>query len=70
MRCPICDKIFEPADSNAAPFCSERCRTIDLGRWLGEIYAMPVESESNEADLLDDDEPIRRNSPRGAESDE
>jgi hypothetical protein len=25
----------------AAPFCSERCRTIDLGRWLGETYALP-----------------------------
>jgi endogenous inhibitor of DNA gyrase (YacG/DUF329 family) len=42
MRCPICEKTFEPAASNAAPFCSERCRTIDLGRWLGETYGMPV----------------------------
>ena len=27
------------------PFCSERCRTIDLGRWLGEKYGLPVEPE-------------------------
>jgi endogenous inhibitor of DNA gyrase (YacG/DUF329 family) len=27
------------------PFCSERCRMIDLGRWLGEKYAVPVERE-------------------------
>lgn len=42
MRCPICKKQFEPGDSPAVPFCSERCRTIDLGRWLDESYPMPV----------------------------
>jgi endogenous inhibitor of DNA gyrase (YacG/DUF329 family) len=24
------------------PFCSERCRLIDLGRWLGEGFSLPV----------------------------
>lgn len=24
------------------PFCSQRCRRIDLGRWLGEDYSVPV----------------------------
>ena len=28
------------------PFCSERCRLIDLGRWLSEGYGMPVEPEN------------------------
>ena len=41
MRCPICHTEFDPAKSTALPFCSERCRTIDLGRWLGESYGMP-----------------------------
>lgn len=27
------------------PFCSERCRLVDLGRWLGETYRVPVESD-------------------------
>lgn len=27
------------------PFCSERCRQIDLGRWLGEEYGLPLEPE-------------------------
>lgn len=27
------------------PFCSERCRQIDLGAWLGESYSMPVDIE-------------------------
>jgi endogenous inhibitor of DNA gyrase (YacG/DUF329 family) len=44
MRCPICEREFDPASPEAAkPFCSERCRTIDLGRWLGESYAVPAE---------------------------
>jgi len=42
MRCPVCKREFDPAASNARPFCSERCRTIDLGRWLGESYGLPV----------------------------
>jgi endogenous inhibitor of DNA gyrase (YacG/DUF329 family) len=49
LRCPICKREFDPATSPAMPFCSERCRTIDLGRWLGEAYGLPV-SPDPEAD--------------------
>jgi endogenous inhibitor of DNA gyrase (YacG/DUF329 family) len=42
MRCPVCNREFDPTKSPAKPFCSERCRTIDLGRWLGESYSLPV----------------------------
>ena len=45
MRCPVCNREFDPATSPAPPFCSERCRTIDLGRWLGEVYQVPVEPD-------------------------
>jgi endogenous inhibitor of DNA gyrase (YacG/DUF329 family) len=46
--CPICK---QPADTDRqknpyAPFCSRRCKTIDLGRWLGEAYRLPVEEET------------------------
>lgn len=41
MRCPICKTEFDPALSEAMPFCSERCRSIDLGRWLDESYTLP-----------------------------
>jgi endogenous inhibitor of DNA gyrase (YacG/DUF329 family) len=41
MRCPICGKEFDLATSTAKPFCSDRCRSIDLGRWLGESYSLP-----------------------------
>ena len=44
MRCPICEREFDPAKPTAAkPFCSERCRLVDLGRWLGEGYSLPAE---------------------------
>lgn len=34
--------------SGAMPFCSERCRMIDLGRWLNEEQGLPVEPEDVE----------------------
>jgi endogenous inhibitor of DNA gyrase (YacG/DUF329 family) len=44
MRCPICEREFDPTAAGAAkPFCSERCRLVDLGRWLGESYSVPAE---------------------------
>lgn len=42
MRCPICQSEFKPEQSAAMPFCSERCRSIDLGRWLDEGYGLPA----------------------------
>ena len=42
MRCPICSKTFESTQSTTLPFCSQRCREVDLGRWLGEDYAIPA----------------------------
>ena len=43
IRCPICECQFDPQQSLAMPFCSDRCRQIDLGRWLREAYSVPVE---------------------------
>jgi len=45
MRCPICRTVFDADHSKALPFCSPRCRQIDLNRWLGETYSLPVEPE-------------------------
>ena len=60
MRCPICKREFEKDTSSALPFCSERCRTIDLGRWLGETYALPLPPDP-EADELPPEEPDHSN---------
>ena len=41
IRCPQCDKSFDTAKTEAMPFCSRRCRLIDLGRWLEEENSVP-----------------------------
>jgi uncharacterized protein len=41
-KCPICETEFDPDQPHSGPFCSPRCRQIDLGRWLGERYTVPV----------------------------
>lgn len=45
FKCPICRKEVT-RESPEFPFCSERCRTIDLGNWASEKYAIstPIES--------------------------
>ena len=48
IRCPICERQFDPTTSPAMPFCSQRCRQIDLGRWLREVYSVPVERDPDE----------------------
>jgi endogenous inhibitor of DNA gyrase (YacG/DUF329 family) len=47
VRCPICNRQMDGAsraDWPDLPFCSPRCRLIDLGRWLGEGYRFVPES--------------------------
>jgi endogenous inhibitor of DNA gyrase (YacG/DUF329 family) len=55
MRCPVCKREFDKATSNALPFCSERCRTIDMGRWLGEAYHLPVVPDPEADEKLEPD---------------
>jgi endogenous inhibitor of DNA gyrase (YacG/DUF329 family) len=43
--CPICGK---PASEASRPFCSERCRDVDLNRWLSNSYAIPGSNEDDE----------------------
>ncbi|NQU25217.1 MAG: DNA gyrase inhibitor YacG [Candidatus Nealsonbacteria bacterium] len=45
VRCSVCEKSFEPNESRSLPFCSERCRMVDLHHWLDEDYGLPDETE-------------------------
>lgn len=45
VLCPVCGKQFDPESSPAMPFCSNRCRLLDLRRWLDEQYGLPYEPE-------------------------
>jgi endogenous inhibitor of DNA gyrase (YacG/DUF329 family) len=39
IHCPVCDMVTTWEENPLRPFCSERCRMIDLGRWVsGEYY--------------------------------
>ncbi len=43
-HCPTCQRPVLPRPKNpSAPFCSERCRQVDLGKWLNEEHRIPVE---------------------------
>lgn len=45
IRCPICKKDTVWKGNPFRPFCSERCRLIDLGKWASEEYKIPGEKE-------------------------
>ncbi len=40
LRCPICKKTVK-SDGADFPFCSDRCRQIDLGKWASGAYVIP-----------------------------
>jgi len=54
LRCPICKKPTKTADADF-PFCSERCRLIDLGKWASGAYVIS-------APVDDADEAVRQDS--------
>jgi endogenous inhibitor of DNA gyrase (YacG/DUF329 family) len=49
------------AASAYRPFCSERCRLIDLGAWLSEKHAIPGETATGDPEVSDDE-----SSPKGS----
>jgi endogenous inhibitor of DNA gyrase (YacG/DUF329 family) len=53
--CPICGR---PRAQRYRPFCSARCRDVDLGRWFGEAYRVPAVESGDAAD--EDREPVKQ----------
>ena len=49
--CSICGK---PSVEASKPFCSERCRDVDLNRWLSGSYAIPARPTDEDEDASDD----------------
>jgi len=67
LRCPICKKPVA-STNDQFPFCSQRCRTIDLGRWASGAYVIPTPIEDVEKQdelqgptILREDDPGKRN---------
>jgi uncharacterized protein len=59
LRCPICKKSVKSSDADF-PFCSDRCRVIDLGKWASGAYVVS-------SPATDEDEAIRDADPEDAE---
>jgi len=52
VACPICSQpsLFDPTNAYR-PFCSKRCKLIDLGEWASDSYRVPL-NEAPEADQI------------------
>lgn len=49
VKCPTCKRSIDYSPDNKwRPFCSERCKLIDLGEWAAEKHAIPVEDIDEE----------------------
>jgi hypothetical protein len=56
VKCPICRKDVDIDDPNM-PFCTDRCRILDLGNWASEKYVVSTPTEQSEIeDELSDSE--------------
>ena len=60
LRCPICKKPVKSTDADF-PFCSDRCRTIDLGNWASGEYVIS-------SPLTDTEEGLRDSNPEDEEA--
>lgn len=59
IKCPQCGRLtYYSSDNPFRPFCSDRCRVLDLGQWASESYKIPIEENSinipDESDYQDD----------------
>ena len=54
-KCPTCNRQVEWQDNPFRPFCSERCKLLDLGNWVSDEYRVPGKAVLEEP-IEDDDE--------------
>jgi endogenous inhibitor of DNA gyrase (YacG/DUF329 family) len=59
-RCPVCRKVIDAAiqqesrEGNFYPFCSQRCKMVDLGRWLDGNYKIISRLRPEDAEKIDE----------------
>lgn len=54
--CPTCGRPAPWDDNPDRPFCSERCRLIDLGHWASEDYAVPEDPHTAEIGEIEEED--------------
>ncbi len=53
--CPICGRPAAPrSQNNALPFCSARCKQVDLGEWLDEKYRIATSYDGDASEAIAD----------------
>ncbi|MCB0358161.1 MAG: DNA gyrase inhibitor YacG [Bdellovibrionales bacterium] len=53
LTCPYCRKNKSSLEKGVYPFCSERCKTLDLGAWARQDYRIAAEELPSEEDLIE-----------------
>ncbi|MGA2323502.1 MAG: DNA gyrase inhibitor YacG [Sedimentisphaerales bacterium] len=67
-RCPVCRKVMDETTRQSSreggfyPFCCNRCRMIDLGKWFDGDYRIPVEVRPEEAEDISEETAKRESS--------
>jgi hypothetical protein len=56
-RCSLCGTIFDRCDAKWMPFCSYRCKEIDLGNWLSESYGLTLEDRNPAESSVESQDP-------------
>ena len=57
-KCPVCNKATH---QKYRPFCSSRCKLIDLGNWIDGSYRLPADDVPEEADIIDLESHVNKN---------
>lgn len=66
FRCPTCKRVVKLSEKDSPgrmkffPFCSERCRLIDLGAWFDADYRIPNRPDEESEDPSRDEPPAPR----------
>jgi uncharacterized protein len=67
LKCPRCGKETSFEGNPFRPFCSERCKLIDLGGWISGTYRIPTVENSDEESSGDSATPIKE---KGSDQDD
>ena len=61
VNCPQCDTVFSYYESEFRPFCTERCKMIDLGHWFEESYRVPTKEQIQNNQNIENDQNENQN---------
>lgn len=65
IKCPTCDNLIVWEETPYRPFCSEKCKLIDLGAWASEKYRVELKEKSEKLSPLDPTDAALRNGQEG-----